>query len=283
MESQASSDLKREARKVFDSILLDEPTHFYSIYGKALTLWKDENFGECIDMMDLAIKLQPADSTIKLNEMKTKMEKLVDLKKVKKVGNVFIRHPIAGHKIGQLPMTIVAARDKIHPCKVCDKNFTKMFSLNRHMLLHTGERPHKCTFCRKAFIQKTDMERHETTHSDVLNFQCTMCDKRFKTKKNLNCHLVTHSVERPFKCRFCEKDFKVKRLWAFHEGLHSDNKPFNCDICGKGFPAKPYLKSHLRTHLDEKPFVCKFCCFGFKRNYDLNFHMRNQHKDQLYL
>lgn len=281
MEPPAAFDLKKEARKVFESILLDEPDHFYSLYGKALTLWKEAKVDECIELMNRALVIQPADSTCKIKEMKDKMEKVIDLKRVRKIGNVFIRQPIpiAGHKIGQLPMTIVSAKDRVHHCKICDKNFTKMFSLNRHMLLHTGEKPHKCGHCRKAFIQKTDMERHETTHSDILNFPCTICEKRFKTKKNLNCHLVTHSAVRPFKCRYCEKDFKVKRLWAFHEGLHKETKPFNCDICGKGFPAKPYMKSHLKTHVDEKPFICVVCNFGFKRNYDLNFHIRNQHKD----
>lgn len=280
MESQKTFDLKMVAGKVFDSILLDEPSHFYALYGKALTLWKDENIGECMEMIGQAIKLQPADSTINLKEMKTKMEKIVDMRKVKTV-NIALRPQaqIAGHKIGQPTITFISAKDRVHHCKICDKYFTKMFSLNRHLLLHTGERPHKCNYCRKAFVQKTDMERHETTHGDVFNFQCTMCEKRFRTKKNLGSHLVTHSTERPFKCRFCEKDFKVKRLCIFHEGLHNNTRPFNCDICGKGFPAKPYIKSHLKTHTDEKPFVCSVCNFGFKRNYDLNFHIRNQHKD----
>lgn len=234
-------------------------------------------------MMGKAINLQPADVDSNAKSMKEKIEKLIELRGDHKFSTQGpydrIKMQIAGQKIGG-QSGFLEPKDKIHHCKICDKNFTKQFSLNRHMQLHTGEKNHKCPICRKAFIQKTDMLRHETTHSELLNFQCTTCDKRFKTKKNLTCHLITHSVDRPFKCRHCEKAFKVKRLWVFHEGLHMDLKPYNCDICGKGFPAKPYIKSHLKTHIDEKPFSCPVCKVCFKRNYDLSFHVRNRHPNK---
>lgn len=286
MDSQPTPtfNLKKEAQRVFDSVLLDEPFNFLALYGKALTLYKDGQMEKCIETMNKAIQLEPSDSESNAKDLRDKIQQMYQTRnahkatgKLDQVKTNTVHQPIAGHKIGQ-KQNLIEPIEKSHHCKICDKNFTKQFSLNRHMLLHTGEKPHKCNICRRAFIQKTDMERHETTHSDVLNFQCTMCDKRFKTKKNLTCHLVTHSVNRPYKCSYCEKDFKVKRLWRFHEGLHKDTKPYNCDICGKGFPAKPYIKSHLKTHIDEKPFVCSICNFGFKRNYDLNFHVRNQHQ-----
>lgn len=284
MDSKTTStfNLKKEAQKVFDSVLLDEPFNFFALYGKALTLYKDGQIEECIKTMNKAIQLEPSDSDSKAKDMRDKILQMNQLKNAHKgIGKLDqvkanMRHlPIAGHKIGHQPSSL--PQEKFHHCKICDKHFSKQFSLNRHMQLHTGEKNHKCNICRRAFIQKTDMERHETTHSDKLNFECTLCEKRFKTKKNLTCHLITHSVDRPYKCTYCEKDFKVKRLWRFHEGLHKETKPYNCDICGKGFPAKPYIKSHLKTHIDDKPFVCTICNFGFKRNYDLNFHIRNQH------
>lgn len=284
MESKTTFNLKQEAQRVFSSILLDEPSNISALYGKALILYKDGEIQESLKQMEEVIKIDPMDEiSIKAKELSEKINKLYQASKVFK--NPDGLKPklqiqtiqIAGHKIGQ--RVSFDQKDKTRTCTICDKNFTKQFSLNRHMFLHSGEKPHKCSICRKAFIQKTDLDRHETTHSVVFNFECNLCDKKFKTKKNLNCHKVTHSVARPYKCGFCEKDFKVKRLMIFHEGLHSKVKPFNCDICGKGFPAKPYIKSHLKTHFDEKPFVCPFCNFAFKRNYDLNFHIRNQHKN----
>lgn len=300
METQQKLSVseRTEAQRVFDIVLLDEPLNFFALYGKSLSLCKDGKMEESLETINKAINLETADSESNAKELRDLLDKIITMKAAqckiepgifgygfnsRKPENLLIksmifRQPIAGHKIGERPTA--PSKPKSYICKTCDKSFTKMFSLNRHMQLHTGFKPHKCSYCRKAFIQKTDMERHETTHSEILNFSCSFegCDKKFRTKKNLNCHLVTHSIDRPFKCQFCPKDFKVKRLWRFHEGLHKDAKPYNCDICGRGFPAKPYIKSHLKTHIDEKPHVCAVCNFGFKRRYDLHFHIRNQHE-----
>lgn len=301
MESQPKLTVsqKMEMQRIFDVVLLDNPENFFALYGKSLSLYKDGKVEESLETINKAINLKPSDPENKAKELRGMIEKIIVMKAAqckfepgfpygfgfnsRKPENLLIksmifRQPIAGHKIGERPAAPL--KPKCYLCKICDKNFTKQFSLNRHMQLHTGFKPHKCSYCGKTFIQKTDCERHETTHSEILNFSCTFdgCEKRFRTKKNLNCHLITHSVDRPFKCQFCPKDFKVKRLWRFHEGLHRDEKPYNCDICGKGFPAKPYIKSHLKTHIEEKPHVCAVCNFGFKRRYDLQFHIRNQHE-----
>jgi uncharacterized Zn-finger protein len=289
-----------EIQRIFDNVLLDEPENFLALYGKSLSLYKDGKMDESLEILNRAINLDTTNTDNRAKEFRDLMEKIITMKtdqikiepglaamgfNSRKSENLLIKSMILRQpcvEIKSADKSASSTKPKSYSCNICEKEFTKMFSLNRHMNLHTGKKPHKCSFCRKAFIQKTDKERHETTHSEVLNFSCTFddCEKKFRTKKNLNCHLVTHSTERPFKCQFCPKDFKVKRLLKFHEGLHKDFKPFNCDICGRGFPAKPYLKSHLKTHLEDKPFECKICKYGFKRRYDLHFHMRNQHKQE---
>lgn len=224
-------NLVKEAKRVFDSILLDEPKNFLALYGKALALYKDGKAEECMETLNTAISLEPDSTESNAKDMRDKIQKLIQMKQEPSKLNASVPNTlqptvlpqIAGHKIGE--RINVGTKLRTHNCKICDKNFTKLFSLNRHLFLHSGEKPHKCTQCRKAFVQKTDMIRHETTHSDLLLFECNVCRKRFKTKKNLNSHLMTHSTKRPFQCRFCEKDFKIKRLWQFHEGLHKDIKP----------------------------------------------------------
>lgn len=271
MDSHSQSPVNfrlEEATKVFDSVLIDEPLNFYAVYGKALTHCKNGNIGECLKLIDKAIAIKPEDTDTNVKEMRYHVERAILTRK----STVILHLPVP------ISFSEVSPKDKSNKCKICDKNFTKNFSLNRHMYLHTGEKPHKCSICARAFVQKSDMERHEATHSGTFSFDCKLCLKRFKTKKSLKCHSVTHSVDRPFKCSFCSKDFKIKKLWRFHEGLHKDIKPFYCDVCGKGFPAKSYIKSHMRTHIEEKPFICSHCNVGFKRNYDLNFHVLHQHQ-----
>ena len=50
--------------------------------------------------------------------------------------------------------------NSISNCKFCDKGFVKPSQLERHMRIHTGERPFKCNECAKTFNQKGTMLIH---------------------------------------------------------------------------------------------------------------------------
>ena len=51
-----------------------------------------------------------------------------------------------------------------YQCKICNNVLSKKGHLDRHMLIHTGERKFKCDFCGKGFIQPSDVRRHERVH-----------------------------------------------------------------------------------------------------------------------
>lgn len=73
-------------------------------------------------------------------------------------------------------------------CPICGKLFTKIFSLTRHMKIHSNNRPHKCKICELGFIQNSDKIRHEATHTSEMNFMCKKCKLKFKTQRSLHTH-----------------------------------------------------------------------------------------------
>ncbi len=47
-----------------------------------------------------------------------------------------------------------------HPCDLCGKVFRDARDLQRHNMVHTGEKPYSCSYCTTKFRQKAHLKRH---------------------------------------------------------------------------------------------------------------------------
>ncbi|XP_051901233.1 zinc finger and BTB domain-containing protein 3-like isoform X3 [Pristis pectinata] len=59
-----------------------------------------------------------------------------------------------------LPPPPPGSEDELPTCVACGKTFSCTYSLKRHALVHTRERPHSCRFCLRRYSQSGDLYRH---------------------------------------------------------------------------------------------------------------------------
>lgn len=118
-----------------------------------------------------------------------------------------------------------------HKCKHCSKSFQKPSQLERHVRVHTGDRPYKCTVCTKAFNQKGALQIHILgRHTNKKPHKCQLCHAGFSQKGNLRAHIQrVHTVTDKgdaelFRCEECPCIFKkLGSLNAHISKFHTGN------------------------------------------------------------
>lgn len=157
-------------------------------------------------------------------------------------------------------------RKNIHACTICGKMFPSQSKLDRHSLIHTGQRPFKCVLCSKSFRQSTHLKIHQLTHSEERPFQCCFCQKGFKIQSKLLKHKQIHTRNKtfqnlPLKVKSPESCPLPNKLNAKQDAFENGNMgeseennpldvhsiyivPFQCAECEECFESEQILNGH---------------------------------------
>ena len=157
-------------------------------------------------------------------------------------------------------------------CTYCPKSFAKRFSLQRHLMIHTGDKPFLCKFCPKRFSRPDCLKLHHRVHTGEEPFMCEFCPKRFTRSDHLKLHHRVHRREKQLLCEFCPKRFSRPVSLKVHQRIHTGDNLYKCMLCHRLFAYRRTLRRHYKMHTGETPFRCEFCPKRFNRSDNLKSH-----------
>ena len=179
----------------------------------------------------------------------------------------------------------VHSQGRVFQCDVCKLKLSSKANMNRHRLLHTGEKPLKCTHCGEAFRQIGTLNVHvlrKHKHTDM-PFRCTKCPKTFPVYSVLRLHMLrVHTNEKPHKCPHCNNSYASELFLRDHYRRSLCNKigtpkAFQCTICKNSFHFQRHLSRHMMIH-NRPQHPCNLCSKLFRTKYQLKRHLLTHSK-----
>ncbi|CAK1587532.1 unnamed protein product [Parnassius mnemosyne] len=76
-------------------------------------------------------------------------------------------------------------------CNICNKSFSCITTLKKHMVSHTGERNFVCRICQKSYRHQKSLKHHLQIHvnGDSNKFFCSECGSGFSNRDDFNEHV----------------------------------------------------------------------------------------------
>ena len=143
-------------------------------------------------------------------------------------------------------------------CSHCEKGFSRIVSLERHISEVHKKTTHRCPKCNMFLTREETLDRHiSDVHKKEKNWECEHCPEDYSRWENLKRHLArgSHTFFIEGGCPHCKEDpsFKSKSAMNAHfiryKNIHNSwrNRILYSDCDCKPSQSSPYFRDHDLT------------------------------------
>lgn len=164
-----------------------------------------------------------------------------------------------------------AKKGRNSKCQRCQYESSWKCHLNRHIQIHTGERPFQCNVCFKTFTQKTSLNRHTNFMHQYFNPVARSVAVAFTSE--VKWPTKEKCKSQPYDCPICLESFIRKEALIVRLRFHVNELPFRCLKCGRRFAEEKAKESHEKR-CKRRSFECYLCRYKCFNNSDVLRHMQ---------
>ena len=108
-------------------------------------------------------------------------------------------------------------------CSTCYKPFAEKHQLTAHLVQHGGAGV-SCDVCEKKFTTMFAVKRHMAAVHESAKYSCMICSTLFADKDALKEHVAAlHNQEYRYVCDFCGVKYRWRASLARHKAQHAKN------------------------------------------------------------
>lgn len=165
-----------------------------------------------------------------------------------------------------------------YPCPHCEKSFSMVKYLKKHIPIHRTEKKYLCDECGKSFKTRTYLSTHRRCHKKQ-DFQCQQCEFASSSNPAIHAHRQIHNASSVL-CDVCGFAYIDKSTLKKHMQVHDPTRPYSCTFpgCTWRFKSQQMCAAHVLAHTTEGKFKCSKCGYVFRHKHHLQRHEIKVHK-----